>query len=199
MNWLINRCPESVDVNGVKYPIHSDFRTSISFELALSDPELTEEHKVLVALRLYYDYLPEDREGISEAFLSAFRFYNLGDDFASKDDKDNLNGEESIRDSRSVYSYRYDTEYIFTSFMVAYNIDLSTVENLHWWKFKVLFNNLPEDTIMKKIIDIRTTKVSSSMSKDEKKRIIRLKKIYELPVGVEVEDKEFNDSLSSMF
>lgn len=195
MNLLLDRCPDMVEINGELYPIRSDFRTSILFELLMSDPRLSESQKILGALNLYYERLPEDVQSIPSALKAAITFYNLGKDIESKD---NSNNKDSSGTKRKFYSFEHDSEYIYTSFLTAYGIDL-TEADLHWWKFRILFNNLPEDTIMKKIIEIRASKITSNMSKEEKRRLRKLKKIYELPQDQEIREQEFNDSLNSMF
>lgn len=195
MNLLLDRCPNMVEINGELYPIRNDFRTSILFELAMSDPKLTESQKIISALNLYYERLPEDIQSIPSALKTAISFYNLGKEI---DKKDSSNSDESSEPKRKFYSFEHDSEYIYTSFLTAYGIDLSEVD-LHWWKFRTLFNNLPEDTIMKKVIEVRTSKITSKMSNEEKKRMRKLKKIYELPQDQEVKEQEFNDSLNNMF
>lgn len=195
MNLLLDRCPDMVEINGELYPIRSDFRTSILFELMMSDPKLNESQKILGALNLYYERLPEDIQSMPSALKTAISFYNLGKEINKKDSS---NSDESSELKRKFYSFEHDSEYIYTSFLTAYGIDLAEVD-LHWWKFRTLFNNLPEDTIMKKVIEVRTCKITSKMSKEEKKRLRKLKKIYELPQDQEVKEQEFNDSLNSMF
>lgn len=201
MNLLIDRCPEVIELNGKEYPINSDHRTSILFETAMRDNELDDTQKLLIALNLYYEEIPED---VQAAFESIIWFYTLGkqsklDNSANSDNSDNsVNSVDSKQSSprRPDYSFEHDGEYVYTSFLSAYNIDLTEVD-LHWWKFRTLFNNLPEDTIMKQIIDIRNTKISSKMSADEKKRIKQLRNIYKLP-EVDIDDS-FGDALSDLF
>ena len=58
-------------------------------------------------------------------------------------------------------------------------IDLTEVQNLHWWKFKALFDSLNEETQMKKIMYYR--KVSTSgMDRDRRAYINEMKKLYSL-------------------
>ena len=88
-------------------------------------------------------------------------------------------GEKANESSEKVFDFTIDAGRIFASFMQAYNIDL-TKENPHWWVFMELFKALPDDTIIRKIIDIRTKKIDSKMSAKEQAEIMRLKNRFSL-------------------
>ena len=75
MNILIDRLPKTIDVGGKEYKINSDFRASILFELLIQDRALTDEQKIIQALQIYYEEIPEDIEGAINEIL---RFYSLG-------------------------------------------------------------------------------------------------------------------------
>lgn len=195
MNILIDRNPTSVYIDDVEYPINHDHRTSILFEMAIKDPELSEMEKLSVALNLYYDNIPKD---IEKAWENIIWFYTLGE--MDNKEKDKEGGQESNSFKEEIYSFEHDGDYIFSSFLTSYNIDLSE-EDLHWWKFMKLFNTLPEDTIIKKIIEIRNTKISSKMSKEERDKWRRLKDIYKLPEKENIDDDghNFGEAISALF
>ena len=50
----------------------------------------------------------------------------------------------------------------------------------HWWRWKAAFDNLPGDTPIKEIINIRARKITSKMLSEEKKNLQELKQIYAL-------------------
>ena len=77
------------------------------------------------------------------------------------------------------YSFSKDAAYIYAAFKEQYGIDLTEIPNLHWWKFKALFDSLNEETQMKKIMYYR--KVSTSgMDRDRRAYINEMKKLYSL-------------------
>lgn len=196
MNLLLYRCPEDLTVDGVKYPINSDHRTSILFELAVQDAGLSEADLVGFMLDMYF--VGEYPSRLDKAIEEVLKFYTLS---SIRKNRRALEGSGSPGKHKQLYSFEYDQEFILSSFMEAYNIDL-TSETLHWWKFRVLFDNLPESTSIKEIVNIRGTKISSDMSKEERKRINKLKRIHELPVNrmtKEERDLDFNDGMSGMF
>ena len=52
MNLLIDKLPETVEIDGLQYPINTDFRISILFEQLLADASLTEQEKLLQDTRI---------------------------------------------------------------------------------------------------------------------------------------------------
>lgn len=82
----------------------------------------------------------------------------------------------------SVVSFSLDAKYIYAAFVQSYGIDLIDQQgSLHWVKFSALLNSLPDNTLMRQIIDIRKTNLSEVKDKKEKARIRELKKQFALP------------------
>lgn len=52
-NILTDPLPESVDVDGTSYPIHTNFKDWISFFLLHEDRELTDVEKIAVSMNWY--------------------------------------------------------------------------------------------------------------------------------------------------
>lgn len=81
------------------------------------------------------------------------------------------------------YSLTKDADMIFASFMQEYD-GLDLIEQrgkMHWFKFRALFEGLRDDTTIKTIISIRTTPLPTGEdNRDERERLMKLKKIYEL-------------------
>lgn len=74
-----------------------------------------------------------------------------------------------------------DAEYIYASFMQAYDMNLYRQQGkLHWQEFKALLNGLPSDTIMQRIIQIRMWKPSKHESSEYKESMRKLQKVYAL-------------------
>lgn len=79
-----------------------------------------------------------------------------------------------------------DAEYIYASFMQAYGIDLFEEQTkMHWFKFKGLLNGLPENTIMKQIIQIRSWEPSKGESTEYKKNMREMQEVYSLKDDME--------------
>ncbi|MGT2969122.1 Gp15 family bacteriophage protein [Streptococcus azizii] len=91
-----------------------------------------------------------------------------------KDDPEN--------DDKPLFSIKYDGEYIFSSFMQAYHIDLIEEQGkLHWQKFNALLSGLPDGTKLVEVMKIRAWKPQSGESPKEKRRMYELQEQYALP------------------
>jgi len=74
-----------------------------------------------------------------------------------------------------------DAEYIYASFKQAYNMNLYEQQGkLHWHEFQALLNGLPSDTIMQRIVQIRTWKPSKGETSEYKQNMRELQKVYAL-------------------
>lgn len=180
MNLLIDLVPISVDIEGEKYEINSDFRTSILFELLMQDSEVSEEDKIIHALDLYYSTLPND---LNEAVEKLLWFYRCG--------KDEVEGKGYGKGkSEQIYSYDYDDDYIYSAFLDQYGVDLQDIEYLHWWKFKAMFKALKEDNEIVKIMGYRAMDLSKIKDKEEKSYYKKMKELYKIPSNISKDEKE---------
>lgn len=82
---------------------------------------------------------------------------------------------------KSTIHFEQDAEYIFASFYQAYRINLFEEQSkLHWIEFKALLKGLPDDTIMKQIVKIRSWKPSEYDSVETKEEMAKLQAYYSL-------------------
>lgn len=94
---------------------------------------------------------------------------------------------------RAPYDIRYDGDYIYSSFLQAYGIDLFDVQGkLHWRKFNALLSGLPEGTKLMEVIKIRKWKPQKGDSSEYKEEMRRLQKDYALPNNV-IEEEEYEE------
>lgn len=173
MNILIDELPHQVEIGGVNYKINCDFKTSIKFELLIQESELSQHDKVIEALKLYFNDVPKD---INSAIDCILWFYSCG-----KYKKTRTTGSTGKQYANRLYSFNCDQKYIFSAFMQQYCIDLTSVD-LHWWKFKALFESVSDSTTFGRILYYRGVDINSNMSKSEQSRIRRLKEVYALPL-----------------
>lgn len=90
--------------------------------------------------------------------------------------------EQSDGNDNPLFSIKYDGEYIFSSFMQAYRIDLIEEQGrLHWQKFNALLAGLPDGTKFVEVMKIRAWKPSKGDSSQEKQRMRKLQEEYALP------------------
>ena len=185
MNILIDCLPTTIEIDQRKYEIHSDFRTSIIFALMMQDDSLSEEEKLLGALKLYYPVIPKNTE---KAIEKIYWFYSRGN--VEEDNKKVKQGKRIFkRNNKRAYDFKTDSDLIFTAFMTQYNINLNR-ENLHWWEFMALFNSLNDDNEIVKIMNYRTIDLTSIEDKKERKMYSDLQKYYSLEDRISKEEEE---------
>lgn len=94
---------------------------------------------------------------------------------------------------RAPYDIRYDGDYIYSSFLQAYGIDLFDAQGkLHWRKFNALLSGLPEGTKFMEVIKIRKWKPQKGDSAEYKEEMRRLQKDYALPNEI-IEEEEYEE------
>ena len=167
MNILLNQAPQSVRIGKQDVPIHSDFRVGLRFEI-LMQSDLPDKEKVIRALYLYYDVIPNQVEQAVDQMLWFFRC-------GEKMKENKQSGKNKV-----LYSYEQDQYLIYTAFLFYYRIDLSDIEYLHWWKFRKLFLELPDDSQMKKAMLYRSVTVNGNMTKEQRRYYAEMKRIYAL-------------------
>lgn len=193
MNLLIDLPPETVLIGDTEYPINTDFRVSVLFELMMQDDTLTDYDKIVQSIELYFPEFPVG-EDTKEIFEAIRWFYKCGrsDKERKSARSDNDKGESRLSTQRA-YSFDYDDEYIYAAFRQQYGINLSSIKYMHWWEFRALFKGLDPDCQFCKIMGYRTAKITSGMSKSEKAFLRRMKMLHALPVSEK--EQEENDAL----
>lgn len=161
MNILLsNGLPE--EYKGI--PISADFRNMIQVDLILHDNDYTETEKTVAALTQLYPEIPQD---IQKAIEGLEWFFLRGQKPPS--------GKKEVKS----FDFEQDANLIYAAFYATYKISLTTIKFLHWWEFMALFEALPEDTLIQKVIYWRTADLSL-MSKEERKYVLKMRKMFAL-------------------
>lgn len=183
MGILESKLPTSVLINGAKYPIRSDFRTMIKFEQLMLDPDVTNQDKVLLALKLFYPVIPSD---MNKAVDQMMWFYRC-------DKRENLYEKKAKKRKHKradrIYDFECDDDYIYAAFMSQYHLDLHKVRHLHWWKFRAMFNSLNDDTQFVKIMEYRAVELDK-VPKEKRAFYKRMKQLYALPLSQDEEQRQ---------
>lgn len=180
MNILIDKLPTTVLIDDIEYEINTDFRVSILFSIAMSDNELSDEEKCETAIRLYYKVVPHDLQKAIEQILL---FYNCNK-------QANNTTESSGEIKEKVFDYEIDANYIYSAFLTQYNIDLNSIDYLHWFKFKALFDSLDENLMLCKIIKYRSIDLNKIKDKEEKNYYKKMKETYAIKEEISQEELE---------
>lgn len=154
MNYLLEQMPQAVLIDGEAVPINTDFRLCLRIIQALEDERLMEHEKLTVLITLLY---PDPPKNTALAIEQGLKFLNLGEPV------DGSKARQQI-----VYNLNKDSAYIYTAFKSTFNIDLNTVENLHYWKFRSLFADLGKDCFFNTLISLRSRQHSGKLTDSEK-------------------------------
>lgn len=184
MNILIDdmEYPDQVEVDGKKYEIRTNFRTSILFELMMQDNSLDARTKVRKGLELYYPIIPDD---ISAAVDAALWFYRCGREETTLQKR-----MAARRGGSQIYSFEHDAGRIYAAYLSAYGIDLQDIAYMHWWRFRYLFESLPKDSEFIRAMEYRSVDINDKMSKEQKDFYKKMKRLYALPLSKEEDDRQ---------
>ncbi len=154
MNFAFERFPNAVMIDGAAVPVNTDFRVCLRAVKALGDERLLPNEKLTVLVELMY---PEPPENTAAAVSQALKFLDLGEE---------TDGGKAAR--ARVFDYCKDARFIYTAFRSSFNIDLNSVENLHWWAFKSMLSDLSGDCFFNTLVRLRSRKAKGKLTKDEK-------------------------------
>ncbi|MDE5578005.1 MAG: bacteriophage Gp15 family protein [Oscillospiraceae bacterium] len=173
---MINReLPIVFRLDGTDYPFHSDFREWIRFESLVNNSDVPEIVKGTLMRNLVFAGKPPANDLAADSFIAWF--YNGGHEIRKSSD-----GEEYL-ESRRVYDFEYDFDYIYAAFMELYRTDLVDIPYLHWWKFRALFKGL-HDCRMTDIMGYRGAEITDDMPKSRQAFLMDMQELYELPISL---------------
>ena len=156
--------PEEAAIDGQVFHINADFRNILRILSLVDDIYIPDDKKFDKLKEWFYDSeLPEDiiTDDATCAFVDFLKTsdtsaVNLNDFFDDTDDKEQQ------------FCYNFDAGEIYAGFLSAYGIDLIDVDFLHWYKFKILLDNLPPESAFKRKIELRFMDLSIFSSEARK-------------------------------
>lgn len=176
------------------YPMNIAFNKVLKVMELINDDEFEDVYKPYLAIQIFTDVdftealTPEQATAIFKLiFEEHIRIIPAKDsspvlDLAGNPIKSKIRSRSQSEDGERLFSLKYDAEYIYSSFMQAYGLDLIDAQNtLHWKKFNALLNGLPSDTKFAEVLKIRSYKPQEGDSKKYKESMKQLKKEYALP------------------
>lgn len=176
------------------YPMNISFNKVLKVIELVNDEDVEELYKPYLALQIFTDVdftqalTPEQATAIFKMiFEEHIRVIPAKDtapvlDLAGNPIKSKIRSKSQSEGTKRLFSLKYDAEYIYSSFLQAYGIDLIDAQNsLHWKKFNALLNGLPSDTKFAEVLKIRSYKPQKGDSKQYKESMRELKKEYALP------------------
>lgn len=165
---LFEKLPDTLEVNGIDYKIVTDFREWIRVSTIIMSKELEPSEKLMLLCGIFKEEIVlQSEEDVQSMFRAISDF--LKGCFNEKERSDK-------QSQHTAYDFEVDYMYIITDFQREYNIDLINIGYLHWWHFKMLFDNLSDKSDMKQRIYYRTVDTAEIKDQDRKKEIRKIRR-----------------------
>ena len=159
--------PEYIKINGKKYKINTDFRVAIECQEIATDETISDfERALAIIYKLFGDEGINDTDNYEKLLELAQKYLSCGKEVVD-------NNEEPDMD------FIQDMDYIETSFMSDYSIDLANSE-MHWWKFYNLINGLSNSEmgnccVLNRVRNLRTYDTKDIKDQKELEKIKKAK------------------------
>lgn len=178
---LYEKPVDRVEFEGKTYPIDADFRNVLRSQDILANEDFLPFIRVEKALRCFTGApLPDDRKGLLDAIFRA----------VLRDEKLKSDGPASL-------SFSVDADRIIAAFWQAYGIDL-TKERLHWWVFVALLANIPEDTRLMQVVNLRLRPVPAPNKHNKELRAALLRAKASVALRPTITPQQSADNLASI-
>ena len=172
INLLFERLPNTLTIHNQEYRIDTNFYRWIALNEMLLDQKTTVLMLYGYLKYIFIDELPpfdEDTISCVSIFLKGYRC-----DYKAS-------GKGISTNSRYVFSFTYDCDYVIGAFQECYGIDLINIDYLHWWHFLALFSSLDADCELMRRIAIRSTKLSDISDKKQRNQLRKQQRAIAIP------------------
>lgn len=164
--------PEYVKIGDKKYKINTDFRVALKCNKIAQDSSISDiERAMAIIYLLFGDAGLDDTQNHEELLRLATKYLGLGKEVEKSNEEPDMDFEQ-------------DMDYIETSFMSDYGIDLSNTE-MHWWKFYNLINGLSNSElgnccVLNRVRNLRRFDPSTIKDSKERQKIIDAQRMVAL-------------------
>lgn len=177
MGFLTEQPIDKIIVGGQRFKINPAFDVVLEVQRLYREEELNDLDKLDQALRMFVANkrrlkvlsIPEKSELLDQIYKQCV----------------NTQKRPPIKQKLPSLDFEHDGEYIYSSFMLDYGIDLIDEQGeMPWKKFIALFQGLSEKTKIREVMRIRNMDVPNYNGKnaEEIRQIQELKSFYALPV-----------------
>lgn len=158
-NILIDNAPTTFEGVG----LNTCYRNMVLLSQLMGDAEIESADKMWQAIDLLYADAPSSTE---QAARGINWFYSCG--------KQQKGNKEKTGNAQQAFCFEQDQDLIYSAFLSQYNINLQSIDFLHWWEFMALFRGLDKESEIKQAMYYRTCD-TNGMSKDQKKHAKKMK------------------------
>ena len=141
----IYELPTTVDAGGQVLHIRNDgdWRMVIDVNIALTDPELTDQERAMAALMIFYDCDLEDIKDFQAALDGAMMFIAVGED-------------DSIPQAKKpkLIDWQDDAAIIISGINSVLGREVRAERYMHWWTFTAAYMAIG-DSVLATVVSIR--------------------------------------------
>lgn len=169
---------DSLPGSALGLPVRTDFRGMVWFENELVRLDETDKDalRIFMARALRGLMGPQALQDPQRAWEALLWFYRCG----KEPDPEQQAAHPGTPQSRA-YDYAVDAPLIAAAFRQAYGIDLTDPAlEMHWWLFHALFEGLPADCTLHRIMEYRVAD-TSDMPDRTRQFYERMRERYALP------------------
>lgn len=182
MNILIDKIG-TVFINGVYLQVvNTDFRVVLKYFKLLKDNRVSFERKLVLIRTMFFG--KESNLDLSTCLHAVHKY--VYDVYLDEEREEEQEVVYDYEDKTVKFDFEIDAEHVYTSFYQQYNIDLSK-EKIDWPCFLALFRALGPDTMMGKLINLRTMPLPK-VTKDNASYVSKLINAKK-SVKIELEDQ----------
>lgn len=132
---MIGRLPVSLEVGGQDRDIRTDFRDILVIIQAFNDPDLTDQEKNFIMLKILYpDFEQIPFDNMQEAAEQAVWFLDCGQ------------VDEEKKPTKKVMDWEQDESLVFPAINNVAHQEVRALSYLHWWTFIGYFMEIKEGT-----------------------------------------------------
>lgn len=176
LNPIFDTFPGHITVQGQQWLINTDFRLFIKFIEAVKKKDPT---AITASLGAIVGDFPFTQANVQEVMRALSDFMLLVDPPSVKG-----------KQNRPMFDLNFDSDVVYADFARKdiYDIDLGMVE-MHWLRFKLLLNGLPENSATEQRKRIRGLD-PKNVAKENRSRLAQIQRAYEIPVELDKEQEE---------
>ena len=156
--------PTTIEIDNRVFPIRcrGDYRMVLDCFVCLNDTDLTEQERMLASLIIFYedfnditDISAEDNSTIQKLIKAMYNFFECG--------------ENPVHATPfKVIDWNKDSQIIASAVNKVANVEVRSVEYLHWWTFMGYFSEVGE-SVLATVVSIRNKiKRGKKLEKHEK-------------------------------
>lgn len=167
--------PNTIRIGSTDFPIYTDFRVWMKFEIDLSKMG---KNDLIQVDYLFYNNKPQ--------------YCRIEDLLAFSRPHNELPRPVFGRSDTIVLDYELDADLIYSAFLGQYGIDLVDIDHLHWHKFLALLAGLNDSTRLREVMGYRCYEKSTEKEDMWRLKLKRAWEIDRVSPEEEYELEEFN-------